>query len=72
MLWVTLWVPLWGCWWVLWVPLWGCRWVLWVTPCSMHPRLGGGPADAQEVMEHRFFASINWQDVLLRKVCRHC
>ncbi|NWS49996.1 AKT2 kinase, partial [Probosciger aterrimus] len=31
-------------------------------------RLGGGPSDAREVMEHRFFASINWQDVVQRKV----
>ncbi|KAE8585609.1 hypothetical protein XENTR_v10021375 [Xenopus tropicalis] len=31
-------------------------------------RLGGGPNDAQEVMSHRFFASINWQDVTERKL----
>uniref|UniRef100_A0A672V616 non-specific serine/threonine protein kinase n=1 Tax=Strigops habroptila TaxID=2489341 RepID=A0A672V616_STRHB len=31
-------------------------------------RLGGGPRDAQEVMEHRFFAPINWQDVVQRKL----
>uniref|UniRef100_A0A8V0XZZ7 non-specific serine/threonine protein kinase n=1 Tax=Gallus gallus TaxID=9031 RepID=A0A8V0XZZ7_CHICK len=31
-------------------------------------RLGGGPTDAQEVMEHRFFAAINWQDVVHRKL----
>ncbi|KAM8954415.1 RAC-beta serine/threonine-protein kinase isoform 1-T1 [Pelodytes ibericus] len=29
-------------------------------------RLGGGPNDAQEVMAHRFFSSINWQDVTQR------
>lgn len=32
------------------------------------PRLGGGPSDAKEVMEHRFFLSINWQDVVQKKV----
>ncbi|KAM4020942.1 RAC-beta serine/threonine-protein kinase [Anomaloglossus baeobatrachus] len=31
-------------------------------------RLGGGPTDAQEVKEHRFFAPINWQDVNQRKL----
>ncbi|XP_035313543.1 RAC-beta serine/threonine-protein kinase isoform X1 [Cricetulus griseus] len=31
-------------------------------------RLGGGPSDAKEVMEHRFFLSINWQDVVQRKL----
>ncbi|XP_040298230.1 RAC-beta serine/threonine-protein kinase [Bufo bufo] len=31
-------------------------------------RLGGGPTDAQEVKDHRFFASINWQDVNQRKL----
>ncbi|NWI64801.1 AKT2 kinase, partial [Todus mexicanus] len=31
-------------------------------------RLGGGPSDAKEVMEHRFFAPINWQDVVQKKV----
>ncbi|XP_077918933.1 RAC-beta serine/threonine-protein kinase isoform X3 [Halichoerus grypus] len=31
-------------------------------------RLGGGPSDAREVMEHRFFLSINWQDVVQRKL----
>ncbi|KAK2088463.1 RAC-beta serine/threonine-protein kinase [Saguinus oedipus] len=30
--------------------------------------LGGGPSDAQEVMEHRFFLSINWQDVVQKKL----
>lgn len=33
-------------------------------------RLGGGPNDAKEVMEHRFFAPINWQDVVQKKVGR--
>lgn len=32
------------------------------------PRLGGGPSDAKEVMEHRFFLTINWQDVVQKKV----
>lgn len=31
-------------------------------------RLGGGPADAQEVMDHPFFEKINWQDLYDRKV----
>ncbi|XP_029139556.1 RAC-beta serine/threonine-protein kinase isoform X3 [Protobothrops mucrosquamatus] len=31
-------------------------------------RLGGGPNDAKEVMEHRFFAAVNWQDVVQKKL----
>lgn len=31
-------------------------------------RLGGGPSDAKEVMEHRFFLSVDWQDVVHRKL----
>ncbi|XP_073454600.1 RAC-beta serine/threonine-protein kinase [Aquarana catesbeiana] len=31
-------------------------------------RLGGGPNDAQEVKDHRFFSCINWQDVDERKL----
>uniref|UniRef100_A0A8C7MY87 non-specific serine/threonine protein kinase n=1 Tax=Oncorhynchus kisutch TaxID=8019 RepID=A0A8C7MY87_ONCKI len=31
-------------------------------------RLGGGPDDAKEVMSHKFFTSINWQDVVDRKL----
>ncbi|KAI9537189.1 RAC-beta serine/threonine-protein kinase [Dissostichus eleginoides] len=31
-------------------------------------RLGGGPDDAKEVMSHKFFTSINWQDVLEKKL----
>ncbi|NXG51791.1 AKT2 kinase, partial [Psilopogon haemacephalus] len=31
-------------------------------------RLGGGAGDAQEVMQHRFFAAIDWQDVVQRKL----
>ncbi|TFJ97113.1 solute carrier family 2, facilitated glucose transporter member 5 [Platysternon megacephalum] len=31
-------------------------------------RLGGGPTDAKEVMEHRFFTAINWQDVVQKKL----
>lgn len=31
-------------------------------------RLGGGPDDAKDVMSHRFFTSINWQDVIEKKV----
>lgn len=38
--------------------------------CLCAHRLGGGPNDAKEVMEHRFFAPINWQDVVQKKVGR--
>ncbi|XP_053202922.1 RAC serine/threonine-protein kinase-like [Panonychus citri] len=31
-------------------------------------RLGGGPDDAKEIMVHPFFAGVNWQDVLEKKV----
>ncbi|XP_071656990.1 RAC-beta serine/threonine-protein kinase [Patagioenas fasciata] len=31
-------------------------------------RLGGGPSDAKEVMEHRFFSGVNWVDVVQRKL----
>uniref|UniRef100_A0A4W6CT27 non-specific serine/threonine protein kinase n=1 Tax=Lates calcarifer TaxID=8187 RepID=A0A4W6CT27_LATCA len=31
-------------------------------------RLGGGPDDAKEVMSHKFFTSINWQDVTEKKL----
>lgn len=31
-------------------------------------RLGGGPDDAKEVMQHKFFAGIEWQDVYEKKV----
>uniref|UniRef100_A0A667WIQ5 non-specific serine/threonine protein kinase n=1 Tax=Myripristis murdjan TaxID=586833 RepID=A0A667WIQ5_9TELE len=31
-------------------------------------RLGGGPNDAKEVMSHKFFISINWQDVVQKKL----
>uniref|UniRef100_A0A8P0PR31 non-specific serine/threonine protein kinase n=2 Tax=Canis lupus familiaris TaxID=9615 RepID=A0A8P0PR31_CANLF len=31
-------------------------------------RLGGGPSDAREVMEHRFFLSVSWQDVVQKKL----
>lgn len=33
-------------------------------------RLGGGPDDAKDVMSHKFFTSINWQDVIEKKVSR--
>ncbi len=32
-------------------------------------RLGGGLEDAREIMNHSFFASINWTDLEQRKVC---
>jgi RAC serine/threonine-protein kinase len=31
-------------------------------------RLGGGPTDAEEIMQHVFFASVNWKDLEERKV----
>uniref|UniRef100_A0A3Q2WXR2 non-specific serine/threonine protein kinase n=1 Tax=Haplochromis burtoni TaxID=8153 RepID=A0A3Q2WXR2_HAPBU len=31
-------------------------------------RLGGGPDDAKEIMQHKFFASIEWQDVYEKKL----
>ncbi len=31
-------------------------------------RLGGGPDDAKEIMNHPFFAAINWIDLEQRKV----
>lgn len=31
-------------------------------------RLGGSPDDAKDVMSHKFFSCINWQDVLQKKV----
>lgn len=36
--------------------------------CPTH-RLGGGSEDAKEIMQHRFFANIVWQDVYEKKVC---
>uniref|UniRef100_A0AAZ3RZK8 non-specific serine/threonine protein kinase n=1 Tax=Oncorhynchus tshawytscha TaxID=74940 RepID=A0AAZ3RZK8_ONCTS len=31
-------------------------------------RLGGGPDDAKEIMQHKFFAGIEWQDVYEKKL----
>uniref|UniRef100_A0A4W5QZ45 non-specific serine/threonine protein kinase n=1 Tax=Hucho hucho TaxID=62062 RepID=A0A4W5QZ45_9TELE len=31
-------------------------------------RLGGGPEDAKEIMQHKFFAGIEWQDVYEKKL----
>jgi ribosomal protein S6 kinase alpha-5 len=31
-------------------------------------RMGGGPGDAEEVKAHRFFATINWDDLLQRNI----
>lgn len=39
-----------------------------LDPSSTH-RLGGGSEDAKEIMQHRFFANIVWQDVYEKKVC---
>lgn len=36
----------------------------------MSDRLGGGPDDAKEVMTHKFFTNINWQDVVQKKVSK--
>lgn len=33
-------------------------------------RLGGGPDDAQEIMNHVFFSSINWLDLEQKKVIK--
>lgn len=39
-----------------------------LDPSPTH-RLGGGSEDAKEIMQHRFFANIVWQDVYEKKVC---
>ena len=31
-------------------------------------RLGAGPGDSEEIKEHPFFKTINWDDALLRKL----
>jgi len=31
-------------------------------------RLGSGPGDSEEIKEHPFFKSINWEDALKRKL----
>ncbi|CAH0389077.1 unnamed protein product [Bemisia tabaci] len=31
-------------------------------------RLGGGPEDAEEIKHHPFFASINWEDLVKKKI----
>ena len=31
-------------------------------------RLGGGPDDVREIMAHPFFASINWNDLVNKKI----
>ncbi len=31
-------------------------------------RLGGGPRDAQEIMEHPWFGGVNWDDIYNKKV----
>lgn len=36
--------------------------------CDWSFRLGGGPDDAKEIMQHRFFAGIEWKDVYEKKV----
>jgi hypothetical protein len=35
---------------------------------SPRTRLGGGEADAEEVKAHPFFAGLQWEDVLARKL----
>ena len=34
----------------------------------MSLRLGGGEADVEEIKNHPFFASINWEDLVAKKV----
>lgn len=36
--------------------------------CDSSFRLGGGPDDAKEIMQHKFFAGIEWKDVYEKKV----
>lgn len=36
--------------------------------CYSSSRLGGGPDDAKEIMQHKFFAGIEWKDVYEKKV----
>lgn len=31
-------------------------------------RLGAGPGDAEEIKQHAFFSSVNWDDALQRKL----
>lgn len=52
------------------------RYFYWKNTCSLfiylfilsQHRLGGGPDDAKEIMQHKFFAGIVWQDVYEKKV----
>lgn len=44
------------------------EWLLMMTAFCFVYRLGGGPDDAKDVMNHKFFTSINWQDVIDKKV----
>ena len=34
-------------------------------------RLGGGPDDAKEIMQHVFFSSIDWKELEDKKVTQH-
>lgn len=43
------------------------RWRL-NSVCLVTSRLGGGPDDAKEIMQHKFFAGIEWKDVYEKKV----
>lgn len=36
--------------------------------CLVTSRLGGGPDDAKEIMQHKFFAGIEWTEVYEKKV----
>ena len=38
--------------------------------CFFNFRLGGGEEDVKEIQRHLFFASINWQDLVEKKVPR--
>lgn len=33
-----------------------------------HQRLGGGPEDYREIQQHPFFSSINWTDLVQKKI----
>ena len=45
------------------------KWSLTVLSCLFFS-LGGGPDDAKEVMKHIFFETINWDDILNKKVIK--
>lgn len=44
------------------------RWLPISNILYLYSRLGGGEADVAEIKSHPFFASINWDDLLAKKV----